>query len=98
MWKDPDKIMFTVPLYSGGCIEFGRGVYGGGMTVGTSPIMARLIIPKGMGEYPEGWFIVEKDRSIVKIQAEFKEKDNFIPEWLLLDCYRYHYHKLKNSI
>lgn len=97
MWNDPKEIMFSVPLYAGGYIHFGRGVYSGGMTVGTSPIMARFDIPIDCGSYPQGWFVVEKDRSIFKIKSFFKEKDNMIPDWLLLDCYRYHYERLNQS-
>lgn len=97
MWKQPDSILFSVPLYPKGYIHFGRGVYGGGMTVGTSPIMARLDIPSDCGDYPQDWFVVSYERSIIKIKNSFKENDNILPESLLLDCYRYHYELLKNK-
>jgi hypothetical protein len=93
-WQDPDKILFSVSLYPKGFIHFGYGIRGGGMSVGTTPIMARLDVPSDCGTYPDGWFILDNFRSIIKIKNSFQEKDNIVPEWLLLDCYRYHYEKL----
>jgi hypothetical protein len=99
MWKDPDKVLFTASLYGGGEVQFGYAKYGGGMSVGTNPIMARIVIPNQLvfGEYPEGWFVIGKERILIKIKSSFTDKDNFLPEWLLLECYRYHYLKLKNQ-
>lgn len=94
-WLDPNKTLFSVSLYPAGYIHFGYATYGGGMTVGTTPLMACIDVPIECGEYPRGWFRIEKSWSLLKIRNFFKEKDNMLPDWLLLDCYRYFYEKSK---
>ena len=57
MFKDPDKVILMFPLLGGGKIEFGYAAQGGGMTVGTTPLMARITVSEGWGHYPDIWFI-----------------------------------------
>ena len=98
MFKDPDKVILMFPLLGGGKIEFGYAVYGGGMTVGTTPLKARITVSEGWGHYPDIWFRVGKEYGVHKLKTMFKENDtNFIPDWLRADCYEYAYYELKNK-
>lgn len=98
MFKDPDKVIITFPLLGGGRIDFGYAVYGGGMTVGTTPLMARITVSEGWGHYPDIWFRIGKEYGIVKLKGMFKENDaNFIPDWLRADCYECAYYHLKDK-
>ena len=87
MFKDPDKVILMFPLLGGGKIEFGYAVQGGGMTVGTTPLMARITVSEGWGHYPDIWFRVGKEYGV----------HNFIPDWLRADCYEYAYYELKDK-
>ena len=101
MWKDPDQAVLTYPIFAGGTLEFGYARSGGGMSVGTNPLMARVQVPPESGGVgvPAGWFVVQKERSITKLRAHFDgEKIScgavFIPDWLRADLYEFHYRKL----
>jgi len=95
MFKDPNKVILTFSLLGGGKIEFGYAVYGGGMTAGTAPLMARITVSESWGHYPDVWFRVGKEYGIVKLKSIFKEEDtNFIPDWLRADCYEGAYYRL----
>ena len=98
MWKAPSSTMLTFPLLGGGRIEFGYGSDDGGMSVCTPPLMARITVTEGWGHYPDIWFCVGKDFSVMKLKSMFKENDaNFIPDWLRADCYEGAYYQLINS-
>lgn len=104
MWKDPETSLLTYPVWGGGTLEFGMARSGGGMSVGTSPLMARLNIPPEAGgtDTPTGWFVVSGKLSITKVKAQFddekfKSGEVFIPAWLRADMFEYHYKLLKNS-
>ncbi len=104
MWKDPDKALLTYKVYAGGTLEFGMARSGGGMGVGTAPLMARVNIPPEAGgtDMPTDWFVVSGKLSIVKVKQEFDEEqfssgEVFIPAWLKADMFEYHYKKLKNA-
>lgn len=99
MFKDPDKAILMFPLLGGGKIEFGYAVQGGGMTVGTTPLMAHITVSEGWGHYPDIWFCIGKEYGVVKLKSMFKENDaNFIPDWLRADCYEGAYYKLKDKL
>lgn len=104
MWLDPTEPLLTYTLFGGGTLEFGRAMYGGGMSVGTSPLMARVNIPAESGGtgVPTGWFVVQGSRSIVKLKAEFDAEQFkcggvFLTDWLRADLFEYHYRKLKEK-
>ena len=69
------------------------------MSVGTNPLMARVIVPPSGGEYPSGWFVVQGKRSIIKVKAEFDALGGsvFIPDWLRADMFEHHYNLLRAS-
>lgn len=95
MFNDPDKILISFPLIGGGRIEFGYAKYAGGMTVGTAPLMGRLIVTEGFGHYPDCWFKIQNQCGLIKLKSLFKEdQPNFIPEWLRADCYEGAYYRL----
>ena len=95
MWKDPDLILLSFPLYGGGTLEFGYAARGGGMTAGTAPMMGRISIPESWGRYPSCWFKIERQYGIHKLKGIFKEdQPNFIPDWLRADCYEGAYYRL----
>jgi hypothetical protein len=99
MWKDPEQVMLTFPLLGGGKIEFGYAVYGGGMTAGTTPLMARITVSEGWGHFPNVWFRIGKEYGAMKLKSIFKEDGtNFIPDWLRADCYEGAYYKLVAEI
>jgi len=105
MWLDPDQAVLTYPIFAGGTLEFGRARSGGGMSVGTNPLMARVNIPPGSGGtgVPAGWFVVQGSRSIVKLKAhfdgeQFKCGGVFLPDWLRADLYEHHYRRLEGSM
>ena len=105
MWKDPDKAVLTYPIYAGGTLEFGRARSGGGMSVGTNPLMGRVQVPPESGGVgvPTGWFVVQKERSITKLRAYFDAEEAvsgavFIPDWLRADMYEHHYRQLASSL
>ena len=97
MWKDPDKAVLTYPLFGGGTLEFGWARSGGGMSVGTNPLMARVLVPPSSGEYPSGWFVVQGKRSLIRLKAEFDVLGGevFIPDWLRADMFEHHYNLLR---
>jgi hypothetical protein len=99
VWADPDKAILTYPLFAGGTLEFGWARSGGGMSVGTNPLMARVIVPLSGGEYPSGWFVVQGKRSLIKVKAEFDVfgGEVFIPDWLRADMFEHHYNLLRMS-
>jgi hypothetical protein len=101
VWADPDKAILTYPLFGGGTLEFGWARSGGGMSVGTNPLMARVQVPpeSGGSGVPTGWFVVQKERSITKLRAYFDAEEAvngavFLPDWLRADLYEHHYRKL----
>jgi hypothetical protein len=98
MRKDPDKAVLTYPIFAGGTLEFGYARSGGGMSVGTNPLMGRVQVPPESGGVgvPAGWFVVQKERSITKVRAEFDGMGGalFLPDWLRADLYEHHYRKL----
>ena len=97
MWADPDRAILTYPLFGGGTLEFGWARSGGGMSVGTNPLMARLLVPPSSGEYPSGWFVVQGKRSLIKVKAEFDTYGGFIPDWLRADMFEHHYNLLRRG-
>lgn len=105
MWKDPDQAVLTYPIFAGGTLEFGYARSGGGMSVGTNPLMARVQVPpeSGGSGVPAGWFVVQKERSITKLRAHFDGEQIscgavFIPDWLRADLYEHHYRQLASSL
>ena len=95
MFLDPELILLSFPLYGGGTIEFGYAKRGGGMSVGTAPMMGRIIIPHSYGHYPDCWFKIQNQYGIHKLKGIFKEDQiNFIPDWLRADCYEGAYYRL----
>ena len=105
MRKDPDNAVLTYPVYAGGTLEFGYARSGGGMSVGTNPLMARLQIPseRGGSGVPTGWFVVQNKPSITKLRAQFDGEQTscgavFIPDWLRADMYEHHYRKLAETM
>ena len=65
------------------------------MTAGTAPMMGRIQIPKHSGDYPEFWFVVGRQYSLIKLKTLFKQNEaNFIPDWLRAACYEGAYKKL----
>lgn len=97
MWADPDRAILTYPLFGGGTLEFGWARSGGGMSVGTNPLMARVLVPPSSGEYPSGWFVVQGKRSLIRLKAEFDTYGGFIPDWLRADMFEHHYNLLRMS-
>lgn len=99
----PNNILLSYSLYPKGTIEIGYESYKGGMSVGTTQIVARLQIPEDCGSYPNGWFPLEK-KSMHSVKAELERelsKDGatlFLPSWILLDCYRYHWEVLQREV
>jgi hypothetical protein len=65
------------------------------MSVGTNPLMARVLVPPSGGEYPSGWFVVQGKRSLIKVKAEFDTYGGFIPDWLRADMFEHHYNLLR---
>ena len=71
------------------------------MSVGTSPLMAKISIPEDCGLYPSSWFALT-DRSAMKIFVEIEKesidtahgKQYFLNDKIMLDCYRYHWERL----
>ncbi|MBM3298463.1 MAG: hypothetical protein FJY85_00745 [Deltaproteobacteria bacterium] len=98
MWRDPEETVLTYTFFAGGTLEFGRARYGGGMCVGTAPLMARVRIPPESGGtgVPDGWFVLQGKASIVKLRAEFEGMGDavFFPDWLRADLFEYHYRRL----
>lgn len=98
----PDNILLSYNLYPKGTIEIGYESYKGGMSVGTTRIVARIQIPKDCGSYPDEWFPLEK-KSMHSLKSELERnlsKDGLnlhIPDWILLDCYRYHWEILQRE-
>lgn len=94
----PDNILLSYNLYPKGTIEIGYESYKGGMSVGTTRIVARIQIPEDCGTYPDGWFPIHN--SFFKIKREFEEQklrgeELFcIPKSIALDCYSYHWEVL----
>lgn len=104
MWKNPDKILLSYSIFSGGTLEFGYARSGGGMSVGTNPLMSRINIPieSGGTDCPNEWFELSYKYSIIKLRSEFdaelfKNRGVFIPAWLKADMFEYHYKKLKDA-
>lgn len=97
--QDPTEIIREYCLYPKGTIQFGYGKHTG-MSVGTSPLMAKISIPEDCGLYPSDWFVLT-DRSAVKIFAEIEKesidtahgKQYFLNDKIMLDCYQYHWQK-----
>lgn len=102
MWLDPDHAVLTYPIFAGGTLEFGYARSGGGMSVGTNPLMARVQIPpeSGGSGMPTGWFVVQDKRSITKVRVEFDGMGGalFLPDWLRADLYEHHYRRLESSM
>jgi len=98
--KDPTEIIREYCLYPKGTIQFGYGKHTG-MSVGTSPLMAKISIPEDCGLYPSDWFVLT-DRSTIKIFAEIEKesidtangKQYFLNDKIMLDCYQYHWQKV----
>lgn len=93
--------LFAAPLAYGGFLHVGREIFGKGMQVGTPRLVARLEIPRELGDYPEGWFPLERDMSLLRLRKDFPDngtKGGYLTEWLLLACYRYHYEQLKSKV
>jgi hypothetical protein len=63
------------------------------MQAGPSPLMCRILVPEQIGDYPEGWFPVQSEKSQMKIIKELD--DGFIPDWLARDCFEYAWRILK---
>jgi len=63
------------------------------MQAGPSLLMCRLLIPPTFGDYPEGWFPIQSEKSQTKIIKELE--DGFIPDWLARDCFEYAWRILK---
>lgn len=98
MLKDPTHTLLTFPLLGGGKIEFGHAVPDDGMDGGTAPMMARISVSEAWGHYPDIWFCISKQYSVVKLKSLFKEDStNYIPDWLRADCYEAAYYKATNS-
>lgn len=99
MWLDPEEALLSYSLHGGGTLEFGWAIHGGGMTVGTNPLMARVLVPPASGEYPSGWFVVQGKRSITKVKTEFDGFGGpvFIPDWLRADLFEHHYNLRRKS-
>jgi hypothetical protein len=100
MWADPDKAILTYPLFGGDTLEFGWARSAGGMSVGTNPLMARVLVPRcSGGYYPSGWFVVQGKPSITKVKAEFDKfgGEVFIPDWLRADMFEHHYNLLRRA-
>ena len=95
MWQDPELILLSFPLIGAGSIEFGYAKQGGGMTVGTAPMMGRINVPANWGHYPNCWFKIQNQYGIHKLKGIFKEDEpNYIPDWLRADCYEGAYYRL----
>lgn len=102
MWKDPDQAVLTYPLFAGGTLEFGWARSGGGMSVGTNPLMARVHIPPESGGHgtPRCWFLLKDKRSITKVRAEFDGMGGsvFLPDWLRADMYEHRCRQLEDAL
>lgn len=105
MLQDPENIDLRYNLYPSGEIVIGRGTYRG-MSVGANPLMAKISITGG-NPYPDGWFVLSDTKSLFKLKAELEKdfiidtegrKCTFIPKWIWLDCYRYHWEQLQNKV
>lgn len=99
----PKQIIFEYNLYPYGKFELAYPQERGGMKAGIDPRVGRIIIPKDFGLYPDGWFPIQREKSIIKIKSEFESshiidqdgsKKYFLPQWIQLDCYRYFWEKL----
>lgn len=103
---NPGKIFFTFPLYPSGTIQVAHQLSDGGMSVGTTRTIAKIQIPKELGSYPDDWFIISKDYSILKLKNEILSnkvmhegtEKYFVPQSLLLQCYQYHWQQLNNLL
>lgn len=93
----PDNILLSYNLYPKGTIEIGYESYRGGMSVGTTRIVARIQIPEDCGAYPDGWFPIHSSTTRIKkdIESEsLSDGTHLIPKSILLDCYSYHWEVL----
>ena len=107
MLQDPETPDLTYRLYPAGNLQIGRGKYSGGMMAGSpNTLMAKIDIPPECGLYPNGWFLVTTHKSTLRIKADVErdqivddvgKKCYLIPQWLMLDCYAYHWEKLYNE-
>jgi hypothetical protein len=93
----PNDILLTYNLYPHGTIEIGYESYRGGMSVGMRPLVARIQVTKDCGLYPDGWFPLHPQKSLIKIKSDILEGEisdtnrYILPKWILLDCYEYHW-------
>ena len=91
------KVIKEITLYphkpDSGRVQLGWQTNVTGMQVGPPPLMCRLCIPTGFGDYPEGWFPIQTEKSQTKIIKELE--DGFIPVWLARDCFEYAWRILK---
>lgn len=97
MTNDEVDYLFSCSLFAGGCVHFGRQRKHGGMQAGTLPLVARIeVLPsQEISTYPSGWFPLDRSYGIIRVRKDFPaEGGAFLPEWLLLACYRYHYEAL----
>jgi len=102
MWTAPDQYDAFYDIYPQGRLYVARSRFLPGQVVGLPPIIARLEIPEECGEYPGGWFSVNRYKSMHAIKKEIESHINngmlFIPDWLLADCFSYHYFELKRGL
>ena len=91
------RIIKEITLYprksDSGRVQLGWQTNVTGMQAGPAPLMCRILVPSQSGDYPEGWFPVQSEKSQTKIIKELD--DGFIPMWLARDCFEYAWRILK---
>ena len=74
------RIIKEITLYphksDSGRVQLGWQTNVTGMQAGPSPLMCRILVPEQFGDYPEGWFPVQSEKSQTKIIKELE--DGFI--------------------
>lgn len=98
MWNEPERAELSFGLYGGGALEFARARRGRGQTVGTCPLMARVLVPTESGGdgVPAGWFRINQNMALHQLKALFNESgNNFVPDWLRADLFEHHYRCIK---
>jgi len=99
MWNPPTKIEHTYKIQPVGKLEIGIGTYGGGMTVGLAPVMARILVPD-TNYFPTGWFVIQQYKTLHRTKMALDEApvyngEMFLPDWLRADCFEYHYKQMR---
>jgi hypothetical protein len=84
VWKDPESVLHRFELTQGHLeLGFGRA---DGQTVGTSPLMCRIVSPG----YPDEWFSTGC-RSQHTVTRDLQK--GFIPDWFRAQCYEHAWRK-----